>query len=255
MQTQFILTPFFLDQPRQELEALAKADWMIEKLELQSGDTQARMSVLHESMADRIADIIREGKLPVSIAGDCCATIGVLAGLQRVGVDPQLIWFDAHGDFNTWDTTPSGFLGGMPLAMLAGLGDQSMPKAVGLRSLSRERIILTDGRDLDPGEKELVEGSGIQHFPDPIDMLGHPLPDHPLYVHFDTDIINPIDAPAMSYAADGGPRIPELEAIFRSFAQTGRIAAISLSTWNPKLDVDGQSKETCMKLLQALLPE
>jgi arginase len=63
----------------------------------------------------------------VSIAGDCVATMGVLAGLHDAGITPTLIWFDAHGDFNTWETTPSGFLGGMPLAMIVGRGEQTMP--------------------------------------------------------------------------------------------------------------------------------
>ncbi|NIS82127.1 MAG: hypothetical protein GTO14_18395 [Anaerolineales bacterium] len=93
------------------------------------------MSILHESLAARVAESVRDGSLTLSIAGDCCTTIGVLAGLQRADVSPLLVWFDAHGDFNTWDTTPSGFLGGMPLAMLAGIGDQTMPEAVGLRSI------------------------------------------------------------------------------------------------------------------------
>ncbi len=59
-------------------------------------------------------------------AGDCVASLGVAAGLQRAGIEPSVAWLDAHGDFNTWETTPSGFMGGMPLAVLAGLGDQSI---------------------------------------------------------------------------------------------------------------------------------
>ncbi|NIS82128.1 MAG: hypothetical protein GTO14_18400 [Anaerolineales bacterium] len=89
----------------------------------------------------------------------------------------------------------------------------------------------------------------------PNTLLDYPVGDYPLYVHFDTDIINPMDAPAMSYSAAGGPRASELEVIFRSLAQTGQIAAISLSSWNPKLDGDGQTREICMQLLHASIPE
>jgi arginase len=255
MQTEFILTPFFLDQSLSELEALADPDWTINKPPLTDGDTQARMSILHEALAQKVEKSIGEGKLPVSIAGDCCTTIGVTAGLQRVGVNPFLIWFDAHGDFNTWETTPSGFLGGMPLAMLTGLGEQAMPQAVDLRPLSQDRIILTDGRDLDPIEMKLVARSRVNHLVDPKSLYEYAFPDLPMYIHFDVDIINPLDAPAMSYSAAGGPRASELEDIFRYLAQTLEIATISLSSWNPELDADGRSRETSMNLLQALLNE
>lgn len=255
MQTDFILTPFFLDQPLSELETLADPAWLINKPQLPDGDAQSRMSVIHETLAQMVEKSIGEGKLPVSIAGDCCTSIGVTAGLQRAGVNPLLIWFDAHGDFNTWDTTPSGFLGGMPLAMLAGLGDQTMPRAVDLRPLPQDRIILTDGRDLDPGEAELVASSGMTHLVDPKSLYEYAFPDRPIYIHFDVDIINPLDAPGMSYAAAGGPRASELEDLFRFLAQTLQIVAISLSSWNPDLDTGGETKKTSMNLLWALLNE
>jgi arginase len=83
----------------------------------------------------------------VSIAGDCCTSLGVAAGLLAAGIDPTLIWFDAHGDFNTWETTPSGFLGGMPLAMLAGRGEQTIVHGVGLKNLEESNIYLADARE------------------------------------------------------------------------------------------------------------
>ena len=255
MQPEFILTPFFLDQSLSELEALADPDWVINKPQLPDEDTQSRMSVLHEALARVVEKSIGKGKLPVSIAGDCCASIGVTAGLQRAGVNPFLIWFDAHGDFNTWETSPSGFLGGMPLAMLVGLGEQTMPRAVDLQPFSQDRIILTDGRDFDPGERELVASSGVNHLVDPQSLYEYAFPDLPIYIHFDVDIINPLDAPGMSYSATGGPRASELGDIFRFLSQTLRIVAISLSSWNPELDTDGETKKTSMNLLQTLLRE
>jgi arginase len=253
MQADFILTPFFLDRPMSALETLTHPDWIVSKPELPNGDAQSRMSILHEAIAQKVKKSTGAGRLPVSIAGDCCTAIGVASGLQRAGINPFLIWLDAHGDFNTWDTTPSGFLGGMPLAMLAGLGEQTMPQAVGLHPLSQDRVILTDGRDLDPGEKELVESSRVIHLVDPKSLYEYPFPEYPIYIHFDTDIINPLDAPAMSYPAKGGPRASELEDIFRFLAKTLPIVAISLSSWNPELDVDERSRTTSMNLLGALL--
>lgn len=253
MKTQYILTPYFLDQPLNELKDLVKPGWIVNQGGLPDSNTQSRMSVLHKEIAKSVAEAVAAGLLPVSIAGDCCTTIGFMAGLQAAGMDPLLIWFDAHGDFNTWETTPSGFLGGMPLAMIAGLGEQTMSQAVGLHPLTHERIILTDGRDLDPGERALVSDSKIEHISDPMKLLEYNFPDRPIYVHFDADIINPLDAPAMSYVAQGGPRSADLGRVFRTIAQTGRIKAISFSTWNPKLDEEGRSKGTSLKLLQELL--
>ncbi len=253
MQTRFILTPYFLDQALPALEELAEPNWHINRQPLPEADVQSRMLVLHAALAHQVTAALDANHLPVSIAGDCCATIGVMAGLQRGGLEPTLIWFDAHGDFNTWETTPSGFLGGMPLAMLAGLGEQTMPQALGLRPIAQERIILTDGRDLDPREQELIAGSDLVHLSDPLDLLDYPLGERPLYIHFDVDILNPLDVPAVSYMAAGGPRAEALAQVFRHLAQTGQIVAVSLSTWNPKLDTDGRSQERCMNLLQELL--
>ncbi len=254
MQNNYILTPFFLDNPVPGLEFLAVPEWRVNKPAL-PGDapTQARMSVLHEPLAEAVADSLRRGRRPVSVAGDCCATIGTLAGLQRAGVDPLLVWFDAHGDFNTWETTPSNFLGGMPLAMLVGLGDQTMPAAVGLRSLPDDQVILTDARDLDPGERELLAASAVQRLPDVRALHSHPLDDRPLYVHFDVDVLNLADVPAVSYPAAGGPRAAELADVFRFLAKTGRVVAVSLSAWNPALDGADRSRETCIALLEVLV--
>lgn len=253
MKTQFILTPYFLDQGSPQLEELAKPGWVVNQPSLPTAAVQFRLSVLHEALAQQVVTAVAAHRLPVSIAGDCCATLGVMSGLQRAGLEPHLIWFDAHGDFNTWETTPSGFLGGMPLAMMAGFGEQTMVQALGLRPLAHELIVLTDGRDLDPGERELIIGCDLVHLRDPRSLLDYPLGERPLYIHFDTDILNPLDAPAMSYLAAGGPRAAELSPIFHHLAQTGQMVAVSLSTWNPKLDVDGRSQETCMQLLQELL--
>jgi arginase len=253
MKTQFILTPYFLDQPLDGLNELVKSNWIVNEQNLPDSDKQSRMSVLHKELARHVTAAINTGTVPVSIAGDCCTAIGVMAGLQRTGIEPLFIWFDAHGDFNTWETTPSGFLGGMPLAMIAGLGEQTMPNAVDLQPVHQENIILTDGRDLDPGEKELVSGSGILHLQNPTSLLEYDFPDRPIYVHFDTDIVNPLDAPAMNYVAPGGPRAEELGKVFRHIAQTGQVRAISVSSWNPDLDEDGRTKEIIMNLLEELL--
>ena len=255
MQNEFILTPFFLDQAEPQLETLLSQDWILNKPSLTEGDSQFRMSILHEVLAKSVETALRMEKRPVSIVGDCCATIGFMAGLQRAGLDPTLIWFDAHGDFNTWETTPSGFLGGMPLAMLVGCGEQRMPRTVCLQPVPEERVILTDARDLDPGEQELVESSNIIHLPKVSDLLNHPLPDRPLYIHFDVDVLDPGDVPALSYPAPEGSDVEELKRVFEYLTKTRLILGMSMSTWNPDIDEEGKTQDLCMEVFNVLLEE
>jgi arginase family enzyme len=143
----------------------------------------------------------------------------------------------------------------MPLAMLVGRGEQTLVNAVSIHPLPETQVILTDGRDLDPEEQQALIGSKVHHLPDPHALLEHPLISHPLYIHFDTDIINPKEAPAMSYLAQCGPSAAELQALFRSLAQTGQIIAVSMTTWNPRLDSDGHSQVVSMALLRALIDQ
>jgi arginase len=252
MENQYILTPFFLDDPMPGLEVLVQPGWLINKHDLPDGNKQERMGALYQPLAQAVADAIHNSARPVSIAGDCCTSIGVLAGLQRAGIDPLLIWFDAHGDFNTWETTPSGFLGGMPLAMLVGRGEQTIAETVDLRPLPETQVILTDARDLDPGERLALQNSRLIHLKNVNDLLNYHFEDRPLYIHLDTDIIDPQDAPAMNYLTPDGPRADDLKTIFQFLAANEHIAAISLSSWNPALKGAERAQNVCMELLQIL---
>ena len=255
MENRFLLTPLFLDQPAPGLEALACPSWRVNRPVLPEGDPQARMTIVHEAIAAWVEETLSTGRRPVSIAGDCCAAIGLLAGLQRAGLSPTLVWFDAHGDFNTPETTPSGFLGGMPLAMITGRGDLGLPAAVGLETMAERQIILTDGRDLDPPEKALLARSEVCHLVNPADLLERPMPEGPLYIHFDVDVVSLAESPAQNYPAAGGPSSALLRAVFHRLAGTQRVAAVSLAAWNPDLDRDRRSETVSMDLLQVLIGE
>lgn len=253
MSDRVLITPFVLDERCEELDSLLETGWRLNNPGLPAGDRRGRLPALHHPIAEFVARTIAGGDRPIAIAGDCCAAIGVVAGLQRAGLDPVLVWLDAHGDFNTWETTPSGFLGGMPLAMLVGRGEQTLVNAMEAQPVPEVRVILTDGRDLDPGEREALASSGVHHIGDACALLDHPLMARTMYVHFDTDIVNPLDAPAMSYRAEGGPSADELRSTFRSLSRTGRVVAVSMTTWTPRLDTDGRSREVCMGLLSSLV--
>ena len=191
---------------------------------------------------------------PVVFAGDCVSVIGVLAGLERRGLEPTLVFFDAHGDFNTWETTPSGFIGGMPLAMVTGRGEQTIVAATGLTPLADQRVVLVDGRDLDPGEDAAITESGIAVAP--VDEVVRHVPDDgPLYVHVDVDVVDPRDMPATNYPALGGPSLAEVADTLLQLEATGRVVAVSFSCWNPDLPGAEVAAAATLQLARPFLDE
>jgi arginase len=253
MENRFILTPYFIDQSEPFLNCYLKPGWELNTVTLPEADSQGKASIVHKALADKVEHALKAGKRPISIAGDCCATIPVMAGLQRAGIRPTFLWLDSHGDFNTWETTPSGFLGGMPLAMIAGLGELRMNQAVGLEPVPTENIILADGRDLDPGEKILVEESGIHHVQE-FSSLKHYRFEGPVYLHFDCDVLHLDDVSAVKYSAKGGPRASEVAEVFRNFRSRLNIVAISatIGSWDKHTGDIEKSDQVARELLELL---
>jgi arginase len=253
MENHFILTPYFIDQSEPFLNRYLKEGWELNTVTLPDTDPQGKASAVHKPLADKVEKTLKAGKRPVSIAGDCCATIPVMAGLQRAGITPTFLWLDSHGDFNTWETTPSGFLGGMPLAMIAGLGELRMNQAVGLEPIPAENIILADGRDLDPGEKILVEESGIRHIQDFSSLNDFPF-EGPVYLHFDCDVLHLDDVSAVKYPAKGGPRASEVAEVFKHLKSRLNIIAISatIGSWDKDLGDIEKSDKVARELLELL---
>jgi arginase len=199
-----------------------------------------------------LAEAIRnlpDDTIPLIAAADCTSCWGAMTGLQSQS--PVVLWYDAHGDFNTPETSPSGFLGGMPLAAMVGTGNQDAVDAIGLELVPENKVILTDGRDLDPEEAELVNNSDIIHEINlsAVDAMRW---DDPLYIHFDADIIHLDDYPAVSYPAEGGPSLSESLASLRNAVQNNMVAGILFSIWNNDLDGAEQSKEAIVTLIKAV---
>ena len=211
------------------------------------------MGALCKALADEVAAVRAEGNLPVAIVGDCTFSIGLQAGLQRETPDFTLVWYDSHGDFNTHETTPSGFIGGMPLAMLCGRGEQTIVQGAGATVHPEDDIILTDARDLDPGEDKAVAESGLTHLPNVADLTSLTLPDKPIYIHFDSDVLHLSDLSAVSYPAEGGPTLEAVEASLAHLAQTGRVAAVSVTMWNPDKAEDDSAERLVLGIIERLV--
>jgi len=251
----FIIAPHWMGDFSPARAAAARHTWRLVNPPLPDAPPTERMGVLCQALADEVAAVRAEGHLPVAIVGDCTFSIGMLAGLQPATANLTLVWFDAHGDFNTHQTTPSGFIGGMPLAMLCGRGEQTIVSGAGARLQPEADIILTDARDLDPGEKEAVAGSGVTHLPDVAQLTSLSLPNKPIYIHFDSDVLHLSDLSAVSYPAKGGPTLETVKASLAHLAQTGQVVAVSATMWNPDLDDDGSAEQTVMGVVERLVEQ
>lgn len=248
-----IVSPRFIGRMAEAAMRLSRPGDSIIAAEPGPGDETESLAPIHRELADRVAETARSGGRPVAILGDCCQTIPVMAGLARSGVYPSIVWLDSHGDFNTWETTPSGFLGGMPLAMLTGRGDQRMMEQVGLLPIADSRVLLSDGRDLDPGERELVKGSGIRHM-EKVIGVPYSLPDGPLYLHIDTDILDARLAPAFLYAVKGGPSPEGLKSVIDNILGSGRVVAISVTAaWDAGKDEGGETEGAVLRAISRIL--
>jgi arginase len=255
MNDRFILTPFFLDEPLLELEAVSSPGWVINRPEVQGSDSFERMTSTHLPLANIIESAFEVSDRPVSIAGDCCSSVAVLAALQRSEIAFHLLWLDAHGDFNTPETSPSGFVGGMPLAMLVGKGDQRLLEGVGAVPIDESQVTHCDGRDLDALEEKALLNSKINAVRDIKDLADSLPTNKPLWVHFDTDIVSSTEMPAHNYPATGGPTSAQVEETLNRLAQRGCVTAVSVSTWNPRLQAAQKSQQIAIRLLSALLDE
>jgi len=253
MPTKQMITPLFLNEPRVAIGDGWRGDLTANPVTAVTGPVQEAIAPVHDAIAQFVAECASQSDVAVSIAGDCCASIPVLAGLQRSGCHPVLVWLDAHGDFNTWETSPSGFLGGMPLAMIAGRGDMSLMEKVGAVALPESDIYLCDGRDLDPEEAEALKNSDVNVCADLDELLRRLPAGADVYVHFDSDIIDSGEVPAQSYPVANGPGAREVEAFFGGIVWKTNIVAASMSAWNPALDGDGRSGRIVRGCFQELL--
>ena len=189
-------------------------------------------------------------KLPVIFANDCTSCLGVVKGLADQA--PAILWYDSHGDFNTPETSPSGFLGGMPLAALVGRGNQHLMRGLELAPLPETDVIITDVRNLDPEEGEMLRASGIAIHETLESLRLAALPARPLYIHFDTDIVDCAEMPAMSYPEPDGPSLEECKRSLRLALAKGRPAAILFSLWNGTLEGAEQAMAATRELILTL---
>jgi len=271
MKPHHLIVPFLLGQRRDGLCRVRDVDshaWEIveapEFAEISIADANEkirRMAKIYALLSDTVEKAVNSGSVPVSVAGDCVSTLGVLGGLQKAGKPPdRILWLDAHGDFHTWGTTHTKYLGGMPLSMLVGRSDRrqgnrnaiaALVTTIGVKPFPEEKILLSDARDLDPGELEELQRSDIVTC-SIADIVKHLDPNETLYLHFDTDVIDAEpQAPALKYHVKKGPGFAEMHRLFRDLRHHN-IVAVSVSAWHEEKDLDNTTAIACLNLLKEL---
>ena len=187
----------------------------------------------------------------VFVGGDCtiaCATLPAVGDHQ-----PALVWIDAHGDFNTPATTPSGYWPGMPLAQVAGLDTPLGPSPA---PVPGPRIALIGARDLDPGEAENALALGatvLRGGPPDLARLPATVTDRPIVVHLDLDVLDPSAMPAVNYVTPGGWDTDELVGWLAALSRQSNIIGLEVTAFDPTRDPDGRVAPRLVDLLARLV--
>jgi arginase len=229
-----------------------------------------RMGLANGNLSRMVAANWRAGTLTVGLLGNCTSVIGMLGGLQHASEDGSpievgLVFIDAHGDFNVPETTLSGMLGGMPVAVSAGLALHNLRRESGLEpAIPTEHIVMGAVRDLDPLERELVDASRIQHLSTG-DLRAHPelVRDQierlassadVIYVHIDMDVLDPQEVPGHPLMVPDGPTSLELADALAIMFEHPKVAALGIaSTPANERDPDGASLTAAYNLVKGAL--
>ena len=213
------------------------------------------------SVLDKVKHSVSADRLPILLAGGCLNSLGCLSA---IGPDSTaLIWFDAHADFNTPETTPSGFIDGMALAAIAGRCWRTLTATVpGFLPLPEKNVVLIGARDLDFQERiallkseitwltaESIRRDGVE------EALGQALPRLPerVYFHIDLDVLDRAEACVNEYSSSGGLTVSELLDIIRFIGHNRGIVGASITAYDPSVDHDSQAVGAAVAAIKELL--
>ncbi|MDV3277856.1 MAG: arginase family protein [Nitrososphaerales archaeon] len=205
-----------------------------------------------------------EPDMLVCLGGECSLTVGALAGLAETHAGkPGMLWIDTHGDFNTPKTSPSGYIGGMCLAIACGRGPTLGEKVESRRPLLQEdRLVHLGSRALDPPELEMMRASPMGLYTmKKVNLMGATeaarqaakrLSDAAdwLVCHLDVDVLDPAVMPAVNYPTPGGMTVNQAVAVVKAMRNTGKLKVLDIAAYNADFDRDGSSAKTIVKMLK-----
>jgi arginase len=219
-----------------------------------------------QAVAEAVEEAMAQDTIPITIGGDHSLAIGSIAGVANYYRKRQenfgLVWFDAHGDINTPDTTQSGNVHGMPFAVALGQGDSRLTELCGFSpKVPAKRSAIIGIRDLDPPERDLINESGVTAYTiRDVDHLGMGrVTDLALgavgndvsgiHLSFDLDVLDPEIAPGVSTPARGGLNYREINLALSLLAESQLIRSIDIVELNPAFDIQNRTAELAGELI------
>lgn len=249
------------------LEVSGPRESILDPHEREDGRTALNIGRLGAKTAALVADARTQGDAALILAGDDTAGVGVVSGLQHsdgVGASIGIVWLDAHGDFNTPETSVSGILAGMPVAILAGLAGPNWRGAAGLAApVPTDRILIAGVRDLDEKEDALLRSTSVRviraegvrqgdPFVQAVNRLAHSCA--VLSLHVDLDVLDPAHVPSSSTPSANGLEIDEAIDAIATVLKTGKVATVTVASLNPGGGTRGRrSIETTLTVLEKAL--
>jgi arginase len=226
-----------------------------------AGERTRIIAEVNQRLFEQVRSALGHGALALVLGGDHSVAIGSVAASAAHG-RAGLLWVDAHGDFNTPATSPSGNVHGMPLAVILGQGASELV-AVGMpevRRLRAEDVVVLGVRQLDSGEREALRAAGVRVFSmrdvdergmsavanEALALLAHC---DFLHLSLDIDAMEPLDAPGVGTPVRGGLSYREMQLLMEMVADTERLAVMDVVEINPMLDVRNQTAKTAVETL------
>jgi arginase len=223
-----------------------------------------------QDLAERVERILDAGELPITLGGDHSIAIGSISGFasycHKRNTSPGLIWFDAHADMNTPETTPSGNIHGMPLAVLLGFGADELTNLAGFSPKIDPALCVHIGaRDIDRGERDLIGKLGIRFMTmreidergmsacmdEAIDIASRASGGYA--VTFDVDALDPGDAPGSGTLVRGGLTYREAHLAMEKIADAGGMRSLEVVEINTTLDINNKTAELGVELILSAL--
>jgi arginase len=193
----------------------------------------------------QVDDALADGEFPILLSSDCTICLTTIPAVLRHRPRAAVLWLDAHGDFNTPDTTPSGFLGGMCLAGACGLWETGFDSAGPM--LDPTQIVMCGVRDLDAQERVLIETRGVDLIERP-SLLSGALAGREVFVHLDCDVLDPSVMPAR-FEAEGGLSDGGLRTLLTEVAEVATLVGCEITAFGaPEL------AERVAAVVEPLLP-
>lgn len=226
------------------------------------------VTMVNQELANAISGIIEKGRFPLVFGGDHSIAIGTIAGVAKHRKNLGVIWYDAHGDLNTAETSPTGNIHGMSLAISLGIGYEKLTHIMGFSpKIKPENVVIIGARDLDDGEKKLIKEMGMKVFTmHEIDRLGMTyvmeealkiVTDGTDGVHLSLDLdgLDPHDAPGVGTPVRGGISYRESHLAMEILAEADRITSAEFVEVNPILDHANTTANVAVALMGSLFGE